>query len=270
MGQTPPIPDLPKPGLPAIPLPSTDPQQIAMGPIEAPANANRPYNQRSTVIPPEYEQYADPNQTPLGPQFAEAVQLEHNLSAEEVKQAAKASAYAAEYVVDRSPIGAYLRTFGLYDEDGNRRPYSTVAAQACAYVQLAHVRREVEIAEQLHREACKADAQRVLDEMVLQAFADPLNAFKWSPSGDVTALPIHKLPAHLRRMILDYKVRTDRVSGEQIHSYKFAPRQEMFTALCEHLGINNGSADLEDTAKVLMAELQRFQSTLNRPPADGG
>lgn len=249
----------------AIPLPSTLPTVDAVRHVVDPPGGNRPVHALDHTLPPQYEAYADPQRSPLGPEFAQAVQIEHTQNVIDARRQGMAATFAAEFLVDRSPIGAYLRTFGAFDHEGNRRSGCRVSAQASDYMSQVHVQREIEIAEQLHRESCKADAQRVLDELILQAFSDPIGAFTWDGNDRVSALPIHKLPAHLRRSILDYKVRTDRISGEQIHSYKFAPRQEMFLALCEHLGINNTSDDLEKTAQALMGELQRFQSTLNRP-----
>jgi len=153
--------------------------------------------------------------------------------------------FVAEYVIDRNGVQAYFRAFGRTKSNGKTRSYWGANIAAQRLLQNPSIVKELEAAEAEYVARTRISRLRVLKELALIAFADPVDAFEPDPSGgqDIPK-PMSKIPAPTRRAIGAAKTKRRRIvgEGEELYeveevAYTFANKLAALDSLCKKLGL---------------------------------
>ena len=139
---------------------------------------------------------------------------------------ARQNRFVVEYCVDKNATQAAIRA-GYSPKDANVTGPRLLANAGIA----AEIERELE----QQTKTIRVDALRILTEYARIAFADTTRAY--GPDGKL--LPLHQMPADLRRAIASFEV--DRRSGDdgqevtRLTKVKFWPKTAALEALGKHL-----------------------------------
>ena len=144
--------------------------------------------------------------------------------------------FIVEYCVDKNATQAYIRA-----------GYSPTSAHVEGPKLLANPRVAAEIASELAQQTkeIRIDAIRILTEYARIAFADTSKAF----DGEGRLLPLHKMPADVRRSIASFDV--DRRTGDdgqevtRLSKVRFWPKPAALEALGKHLQLFVEKVQLE-------------------------
>ena len=144
------------------------------------------------------------------------------------RQAARQARFVVEYCVDKNGTQAAIRA-----------GYSPNGAEVTASRLLSRANVAAEIARELEQQGkvIRVDAARVLLEYARLAFADTTKAY--GPDGKL--LPLHQMPADLRRAISSFEVdRRTSDSGQEVTrltKVKFHSKSQALEALGKHLNL---------------------------------
>lgn len=171
--------------------------------------------------------------------------------------------FVAEYVIDGNGVQAYFRAFGRNKSNGQSRSYFAAGEQARRLLAKPEIRTELAAAEAEYARRIRVSKLRVLREIALVAFADPVDAYEPDPTGgqDVPR-SMSKIPAATRRTIQSSKTKRRRIAGEgqelyevEEVAYTFHNKLAALEALGKKLGLFKDDGQPPDT----MTEAQKIE-----------
>lgn len=141
----------------------------------------------------------------------------------------KQEAFVREYLVDLSATQAAIRA-----------GYSAKTAGQIGWQLLKKLQNEIREAYQTRAERVDVKADRVLEEIALAAFLDPIQLF----AENGTLLPLSEMPAHARRAIAGIEVEEtfegagkDREWTGYLKKIKLVSKEGTLTLAGRHLGM---------------------------------
>lgn len=161
-----------------------------------------------------------------------------------------------EYLIDLNATQAYRRAY-----PGSS--YRTANIEGPKLRVKPSIKAEIDAAKKARRQRTHLTADKVVRELARIAFADVFEVY----AADGSILPVRMIPPEVRAAVSAVKVRkerttrrTDRGQDVTVHEceveYKFWPKVEALSKLCDHLGLAAGElTPLESLLAVLPAPL---------------
>lgn len=174
--------------------------------------------------------------------------------------------FCLEFGYDRNAVQAYIRAFGEYTSNGNRRSYKAAADSAQKLLENPGIAAEILAAERAYAKRCGYSNRKVLREIAAVAFADAADVCETDKTGATVAKTIGKIPVATRKAIQSVKVKRRRIAGaaDEVYEveeveYKLADKLVALEKLARRLGLlqpdQPGTKSSADTAPRLVHEI---------------